>query len=125
MAKFKNDLAKLITTLDKSNRHYIRCIKPNDTKAYHHWEATKVYEQLSCNGVHETVTLRKAGYPNRVPFDRFLARYGFRRNGSFFFCSRVISFFMHTLCARYSPVKIFSLYGRSTRNQRRHRGISS
>jgi myosin heavy subunit len=68
------DLQKLIDTLNSSNRHYIRCVKPNDDKAYRTWDAKKVYEQLSCNGVHETVTLRKAGYPNRVPFDRFLAR---------------------------------------------------
>lgn len=95
-SQFRNDLQKLVATLAASERHYVRCIKPNDTKIPKDWEAQKVVDQLSwyvtdlkpsllslyhsnangvSNGVMETVELRKAGFANRIPFDLFLAKY--------------------------------------------------
>jgi len=73
--RFKEDLAKLVTTLQESDRHYVRCIKPNDARSPTIFTSVKVKDQLSRNGVFETVTLRKAGYSMRIPFDRYIDKY--------------------------------------------------
>eukprot|EP01125_Pyxidicula_operculata_P000059 TRINITY_DN1008_c0_g1_i1.p1 TRINITY_DN1008_c0_g1~~TRINITY_DN1008_c0_g1_i1.p1 ORF type:complete len:1521 (-),score=561.84 TRINITY_DN1008_c0_g1_i1:153-4715(-) len=73
--KFKDDLTKLVTTLASSERHYVRCIKPNDEKSPTGFTSEKVMSQLACNGVFETITLRKAGFSNRMVFDRFIDKY--------------------------------------------------
>lgn len=44
---FKKELLALVDILNSSNRHYIRCIKPNDLKKPKHFDSVKVLEQLS------------------------------------------------------------------------------
>lgn len=72
---FKQDLHNLVTLLSSSRRHYIRCIKPNDLKEPLIIEPKKLLSQLACNGVLETVKLRKQGYSHRLLFDRFIDRF--------------------------------------------------
>lgn len=65
----------LVATLAASDRHYVRCLKPNDKAAPQTFVGGKVLSQLRSNGVLETVKLRKAGYANRMPLDIFHNRY--------------------------------------------------
>uniref|UniRef100_A0A6B2KXU3 Myosin motor domain-containing protein n=1 Tax=Arcella intermedia TaxID=1963864 RepID=A0A6B2KXU3_9EUKA len=73
--KFKYDLASLIEILASSNRHYIRCIKPNDYALPDTFDQLKIINQLRSNGILETVKLRQAGFSRRVPFTSFVDRY--------------------------------------------------
>jgi len=73
--KFSYSLAQLIQTLDTSDLHYIRCIKPNMEAKPDLFLGQKVLSQLRSNGVLETVKLRKAGYAVRLTKDYFYNRY--------------------------------------------------
>lgn len=77
---FKLSVDGLINILNKSDCHYIRCIKPNDldpksSSARVTWDAIKVFDQLLCNGIFESIKVRKAGYPSRIPFNLFKQRF--------------------------------------------------
>jgi len=72
---FKRDLQDLADLLESSERHYVRCIKPNDDKKADYLNQLKLLKQLKSNGVLETVILRKAGYANKMGVDVFFNRY--------------------------------------------------
>jgi myosin heavy subunit len=59
--RFENNLHNLVTILTNSNRHYVRCIKPNPQNSPNLWAPPKVLSQLRCNGVMETIALRYGG----------------------------------------------------------------
>jgi len=73
--QFSASLQALVTTLASSDRHYVRCLKPNDKAVAGGFVGAKVLTQLRSNGVLETVKLRKAGFANRMPLDIFYNRY--------------------------------------------------
>uniref|UniRef100_A0A6B2KWU6 Myosin motor domain-containing protein n=1 Tax=Arcella intermedia TaxID=1963864 RepID=A0A6B2KWU6_9EUKA len=75
--KFRKELADLLKLLEESQRHYIRCIKPNELKVEKNFQPSKVLAQLKSNGVMETVRLRKAGYTLKTPPETFYLRYVF------------------------------------------------
>ncbi len=52
-------------TLDKTEPHYIRCIKPNDAKEAFVFDTQRVTQQLRACGVLETIRISAAGYPSR------------------------------------------------------------
>jgi len=62
---FKNQLAGLYQDILNTNPHYIRCVKPNNNKSPHDFDAPMVMEQLKCNGTLEMVRIRREGYPMR------------------------------------------------------------
>lgn len=49
-------------TLNATDPHYIRCIKPNDAKAEFVYDRQRCVEQLRACGVLETVRISAAGY---------------------------------------------------------------
>ena len=55
--------------------HYIRCVKPNDSMAAFGFEQQRVLLQLQCSGVLEMVRIRRQGFPSRLPFKVFEARF--------------------------------------------------
>jgi myosin-1 len=55
--------------------HYIRCIKPNETKKPHDWETDRVRHQVEYLGLKENIRVRRAGFAYRRPFEKFLRRY--------------------------------------------------
>ena len=55
--------------------HYIRCVKPNDSMAAFGFEQQRVLLQLQCSGVLEMVRIRRQGFPSRMPFAEFEARF--------------------------------------------------
>ena len=72
---FNQQLKDLMTLINSTNPHWIRCIKPNPQKVKRFVHGVSVMNQLSSSGVLGTVTVRKAGYPVRIEFDKFMTRY--------------------------------------------------
>lgn len=72
---FKSSLVLLMDTLDRTDVHYIRCIKPNEDKQPWKFQSGHVLDQLRACGVLETVKISRAGYPSRMPYEEFAARY--------------------------------------------------
>jgi len=73
--KLKTSCAALMENLSKCTPHYIRCIKPNENKAYHDWDKERTRHQVQYLGLLENVRVRRAGFAYRSEFERFLARY--------------------------------------------------
>nr|XP_015198569.1 PREDICTED: unconventional myosin-Ie [Lepisosteus oculatus] len=65
----------LVSTLVKCTPHYIRCIKPNETKKPRDWEEGRVKHQVEYLGLKENIRVRRAGYAYRRVFRKFLNRY--------------------------------------------------
>ncbi|KAG1651266.1 Unconventional myosin-Ie [Nymphon striatum] len=74
-SKIKEQANKLVETLMKCYPHYIRCIKPNETKKPHDWEHNRVQHQVEYLGLKENIRVRRAGFAYRRSFDKFLQRY--------------------------------------------------
>ncbi|KAK2172541.1 hypothetical protein NP493_950g01025 [Ridgeia piscesae] len=73
--KIKAQANELVDTLKKTVPHYIRCIKPNETKKPRDWEESRVKHQVEYLGLKENIRVRRAGFAYRRPFDKFLRRY--------------------------------------------------
>uniref|UniRef100_A0AAV1TGE3 Myosin-like protein n=1 Tax=Peronospora matthiolae TaxID=2874970 RepID=A0AAV1TGE3_9STRA len=73
--QFKEQLTTLLETLQQTNPHYVRCLKPNEVCKAGIYEREGVLKQLRCNGVMEAVRVARAGYPVRISHDDFVARY--------------------------------------------------
>lgn len=71
---FKRSLISLMDTINNTNVHYIRCIKPNEAKKAWQLEPQQVLSQLRACGVLETIRISCAGYPSRWTFAEFAER---------------------------------------------------
>ncbi|XP_061573807.1 myosin IEb isoform X2 [Cololabis saira] len=74
-SKIKKQANVLVQTLMKCTPHYIRCIKPNETKRPRDWEESRVQHQVEYLGLRENIRVRRAGYAYRRAFNKFLHRY--------------------------------------------------
>lgn len=72
---FKSSLIELMNTINNTDVHYIRCIKPNEAKEAWVFEGPMVLSQLRACGVLETVRISTAGYPTRWTYEEFALRY--------------------------------------------------
>ena len=72
---FKSSLIELMQTINSTDVHYIRCIKPNENKQAWKFEGPMVLSQLRACGVLETVRISCAGYPTRWTYEEFALRY--------------------------------------------------
>lgn len=72
---FKSSLIELMDTINSTDAHYIRCIKPNEAKEAWKFEGPMVLSQLRACGVLETVRISTAGYPTRWTYEEFAMRY--------------------------------------------------
>jgi hypothetical protein len=66
-------LGDLADTLNKTNPHYVRCVKPNDVHMRPVdgdicFDAEKTYRQLMYAGVMEVCKIKKNGYPFRITY---------------------------------------------------------
>ncbi|XP_010476915.1 PREDICTED: myosin-5 [Camelina sativa] len=75
-SRFKQQLHSLMETLNGTEPHYIRCIKPNNVLKPGVFENFNVIHQLRCGGVLEAIRISCAGYPTRLAFYDFLDRFG-------------------------------------------------
>ncbi|CAB3396459.1 unnamed protein product [Caenorhabditis bovis] len=74
-SQFRDSLRELMNVLCSTRPHYVRCIKPNDSKISFDFEPKRAIQQLRACGVLETVRISAAGFPSRYPFDEFSRRY--------------------------------------------------
>merc|ERR1719283_469970 len=74
-AAHRESLMKLMTNLNSTHPHFVRCIIPNEIKKSGHVDAPLVMHQLNCNGVLEGIRICMLGLPNKVPYADFMARY--------------------------------------------------
>ncbi|XP_040273710.1 unconventional myosin-If isoform X2 [Bufo bufo] len=74
-SKIKKQANDLVNTLMKCTPHYIRCIKPNETKRPKDWEESRVKHQVEYLGLKENIRVRRAGFAYRRVFNKFLQRY--------------------------------------------------
>lgn len=74
--QFKGQLDALMSTLNATDPHFIRCMKPNSEKAGDMFVTPMMLEQLRYSGLLEVCTIRKMGFPIRRVFDEFVQRYG-------------------------------------------------
>ncbi|CAL4063538.1 unnamed protein product [Meganyctiphanes norvegica] len=72
---YREQLNALMTTLNATQPHFIRCIVPNEKKAPGVTDAALIMHQLTCNGVLEGIRICRKGFPNRMPYSDFKQRY--------------------------------------------------
>ncbi|XP_072981050.1 myosin-17-like [Typha angustifolia] len=73
--RFKMQLQSLMDTLNSTEPHYIRCVKPNNLLKPSIFEKFNISQQLRCNGVLEAIRISCAGYPTRKTFREFIHRF--------------------------------------------------
>ncbi|XP_055083609.1 myosin IEb isoform X3 [Periophthalmus magnuspinnatus] len=74
-SKIKKQANTLVQTLMRCTPHYVRCIKPNETKRPGDWEEKRVRHQVEYLGLRENIRVRRAGFSYRRVFNKFLQRY--------------------------------------------------
>lgn len=72
---FKKSLMELMETINSTNVHYIRCIKPNSEKEAWKFDNLMVLSQLRACGVLETIKISCAGFPSKWTYEEFIQRY--------------------------------------------------
>ena len=73
-SQFRDSLNLLMQALNCTTPHYVRCIKPNDSKVAFEFDPKRAVQQLRACGVLETVRISAAGYPSRfekLPYQEF------------------------------------------------------
>jgi len=74
-AYFKGQLDDLMTTLYKTEPHFIRCVVPNTHKQPGGVEPGLVMHQYQCNGVLAGIAICRKGFPNKMLYPEFKVRY--------------------------------------------------
>ena len=74
-SQFMLQLASLMRTINETDVHYVRCIKPNTANKPRLFEMAHSALQLRCAGVLEAVRISRMAYPNRMPHAAFVRRY--------------------------------------------------
>lgn len=69
--KIRTSAAQLVRSLMATNPHYIRCIKPNESKRAMHMEEKRVLHQVKYLGLVQNIQVKKAGYSYRAPYNVF------------------------------------------------------
>merc|ERR1712015_529791 len=72
---FKGQLDDLMTTLYKTEPHFIRCVVPNTHKQPGGVEPELVMHQYKCNGVLAGIAICRKGFPNKMLYPEFKGRY--------------------------------------------------
>jgi myosin heavy chain 6/7 len=68
-------LTELMNTLHSCEPHFVRCLVPNTHKKPGDVEPPLIMHQLTCNGVLEGIRICMRGFPNRMMYPDFKARY--------------------------------------------------
>ena len=72
---FKGQLDDLMGTLYKTEPHFIRCVVPNTHKQPGGVEPDLIMHQYQCNGVLAGIAICRKGFPNKMLYPEFKARY--------------------------------------------------
>lgn len=73
--QFTASLKQLYDTLDATEPHYIRCVKPNAFKQPNRLHGKQALEQLKYAGMMETIRIRSEGYAFRQSHEQFFNRF--------------------------------------------------
>ncbi|KAD4385990.1 hypothetical protein E3N88_26159 [Mikania micrantha] len=76
VAKFKDQLFKLVQQLENSKQHFIRCIKPNTKQLPGTFENDIIWEQLKRSQVIEITQISRSRYPISFTHQEFATRFG-------------------------------------------------
>jgi len=71
ISTFRSQLSDLVSVLDLSDLHFVRCFKPNDRKTADLTEDTVINRQLHTSGVLDALRVARTGFPDRIPFTDF------------------------------------------------------
>jgi myosin heavy subunit len=71
----RESLGRLMTNLNATEPHFVRCIVPNEHKNPGVMDPHLTIHQLRCNGVLEGIRICRKGYPNRMYYADFKQRY--------------------------------------------------
>ncbi|RLN88129.1 hypothetical protein BBJ28_00008108, partial [Nothophytophthora sp. Chile5] len=82
-SQFRSQLKVLLETINITDCHYVRCLKPNDSAKANLLVSKRVCDQLKAGGVLEAVRVNRAGYPVRIAHQQFLKRYRPLANGQY------------------------------------------
>ena len=74
-AKFREQMKDLMTELNSSECHFVRCIKPNENKQKQFFVPLLALTQIRYLGVLESIKIRKESYPIRRIYSMFYERY--------------------------------------------------
>lgn len=76
-SQFIGQLDGLMNLINSTEPHFVRCVKPNDTKKPLDWSSSKVLIQLHALSILEALQLRQLGYSYRRVFQEFLYQFKF------------------------------------------------
>nr|AZL94460.1 myosin 2 [Nephromyces sp. MMRI]AZL94461.1 myosin 2 [Nephromyces sp. MMRI] len=76
-SQFLSQLQSLMEIINSTEPHFVRCIKPNDTKKPLDWVSSKILIQLHALSILEALQLRQLGYSYRRKFSEFLYQFKF------------------------------------------------
>ena len=71
-SEFKKQLVSLMATLNATEPHFVRCMKPNMEKVGKVFDSQVMLGQLRYAGLLEVCRIRQLGYPYRMQFPKFL-----------------------------------------------------
>ena len=74
-SQFRSSLQSLVADLERTQPHYIRCIKPNLNKSPNTLDAAEVVRQLRYSGMMEAIRIRREGYALREDHQSFYNRF--------------------------------------------------
>ncbi|XP_034142653.1 unconventional myosin-XVI [Esox lucius] len=74
-AQLRNSLSEVLGRLQACTPHFVECVRPNGSGMADSFDSFHVSSQLKHVGVLEMVRMIRYGYPVRLPFNGFLARY--------------------------------------------------
>lgn len=72
---FRLQLRSLLSRLDASQLHFVRCIKPNSAAAARSFDSALVAHQLRCAGVAEVARVARQGFPTRAAYSELAGRF--------------------------------------------------
>ena len=73
--KYISQLSSLMSSLESTQSHFVRCLKPNKELKPSLFTPALVLQQLRCSGTIDAVRLMSAGFPTRMPFTSIHGRF--------------------------------------------------
>jgi len=75
VSSYFKGLDDLMSTLYKTEPHFIRCVVPNTHKKPGGVESSLIMHQYQCNGVLAGIAICRKGFPNKMLYPEFKSRY--------------------------------------------------
>ena len=73
--KFTDNINKLVRALERTEPHFVRCLKPNNQKKPLYFDPAVTYNQLQYLGVLDSIKIRHRGFSYRTSYEDFYERF--------------------------------------------------